>query len=650
MIIDLDVLQNWLNEYTMAQLHNEDDVETKFVLPLFQMLGYPETHRRGKYPVTIHTGRKGRKHEVDQAYFASADKEQQAAGQSLVIVEAKQLNENDFDEATAQAQSYGEQLRPLMIVVTNGHRIIVFRRRRFGSDERVIDSLIKELAAVDGVQRLISLLRFDLVFAQHEQLNDLAHERFIHVEQMLRSYPDIQGLLAQGDFIKTEEHIGLQLRVARSKIQIEGSRPVCLGGGSCEITFSHLLRRGLRLNLTHKDIMTMLMVGIGSHPTWDTRHFIEREAEETYLVRLGNLETRLSAQEAQDLCDCVDYFAGAYRDTIMQTEDILESWSFPMATYEGHPAFYLTSIHPSFWQQVGQFTNDYDRFLEKQDAEWSRFEFWTPGFRIGYDRGDYAQIATINELSFDTPIGIELKHLVYVLLDGRPLPSMDSSDVLNTEWQHHVGVNDQWTVQQTHQWITGKLLPEVERRCRANPEEFRGRVKLGQLNRSPNKIPYLQRDAISSSFQFVPYLTDIQRWLTRYTARMIQTRLMVKPYKRLLNIARNADPAKLDIHYITNNLPSVTTETDHPEAITPDEHMRDFYRRAELLSGYLDRVPTISPYSLDRTMRSFFALYDDAPIAASQFELNQTWQALKPLWRLAQFEQRHVWPYMEERK
>ncbi len=518
------------------------------MLPLFRLLGYPEDHRRGKYPVKIHQGRKGRNHEIDHIYFDSAEKDQQIIGKALVIVEAKRVNDNGIDIAIAQAQSYAERLRPLLIVVTNGHRLRVFRRHYRALDEDIIDYTASELATPEGIQQITSLLNFDAVLDQHRLLHELPHKQFISVEQALRAYPDIQELLRQGDFAEAEERNQLQLRVARPKVQIEGTLPVCMGGGSCEITFSHLLRRGLRIQLNHNDILAQLMVGIGSDPSWDTRRFIERETEETYLVHLGNLETRLSIQEAHDLCTCVDSFAGAYRGTIMQAEDVLESWLCPLSLYEGDLAFYLTSIHPSFWKQVRKFADDHDRRGQIKNHGWDRFEFWVPGFRIGHESGDHAWIATSSDPRCNPPIGLELKHLVYVIPNGKPIPDMR---VAATEWQDNIGSKGQWSVRYTYEWLTDKLMPEVEQRCRANSEQLSEHLYFGQTHCTPSIKTYPHHDKIESSAQLVPYIADIQRWLTRYSARMVQTQDILKPYNHLFGLARNADYAQINLETIS---------------------------------------------------------------------------------------------------
>jgi len=195
----------WLTAYDPTALYTEDDVETKCVLPLFRLLGYPEQNRRGKYPLDLNIGSKGRKYEVDQVYFAAAEPAAQSMGNTLVIVEAKRTSVDDLDSAIAQAQSYSERLRPVLLVVTNGVRLVVLRRRRFDSDETVLAQDIESLADDRGAQAINSLLSFEVVLALHQQLtNDLAYAQFIQLEQALRTHPDIQQILAQGDFAEGE--------------------------------------------------------------------------------------------------------------------------------------------------------------------------------------------------------------------------------------------------------------------------------------------------------------------------------------------------------------------------------------------------------------------------------------------------------------
>ena len=426
-------------------------------------------------------------------------------------------------------------------------------------------------------------------------------------------------------------------------MQIEGELPLCLAGGSCEITFSYILRRGLRLHLDHAAILRTLMVGIGSEITWDTRRFIERESEDSYRVRIGDMETLLSSQEAQDLCACIDHFAGVYRDVMMAAEDTLESWDFPLVRHDGDLAFYLTSIKTPFWKQIWRFTNEHHWQEPGPDPEWRTFEFWRPGFCIGHRRGDHVHIAALSHIE----IGVlfteaDLKHLAYMLPEGGMLFDRDADEA---NWHQHVGARGQWTVLQTYDWLSSKLLPEVKRRCQLQLK----RGSFGQFRQTVNNQPYPANDPVDNTKQLIPYIEDIQRWLTIAPTRLIQSSLIAPAYEHLLDLAHGADASALNQHYTTSNMFKATADLDLPKATTPKELTRNYFARGEAIRDYLLRTPTVSPRLLDYVMRSLFGLYEDATIAISQSALNRTWAAVQPLWRLAQFEQRHVWPCLEGR-
>jgi hypothetical protein len=110
------LLTNWLSTFDLNLLQNEDDVETKFILPFFRYLGYADAYRRGKYPIDIYQpgkGKRGRKPEIDQIYFSENDITKQNPSTSLLLVEAKEPQDSNLEEAIKQAKFYGNHLTPL---------------------------------------------------------------------------------------------------------------------------------------------------------------------------------------------------------------------------------------------------------------------------------------------------------------------------------------------------------------------------------------------------------------------------------------------------------------------------------------------------------------------------------------------------------
>src|SRR5713226_4262880 len=84
----------WLQVFDPSLLANEAEVESKFVVPLFQHLGYPEACRRPQYSLKMYeSGRRGRGQAIDQIYFSTTKQQEQTADTSLLIVEAKEPGE-----------------------------------------------------------------------------------------------------------------------------------------------------------------------------------------------------------------------------------------------------------------------------------------------------------------------------------------------------------------------------------------------------------------------------------------------------------------------------------------------------------------------------------------------------------------------------
>lgn len=168
----IESLTTWLTHYNPQTLQNEDDVETKFVLPLFRHLGYPEEARRGKYPIKIYRpGNRGRKPEIDQVYFSETDPNQQSPRSSLVIVEAKEPDKTNLDEDVAQAKFYGYFLSSPFLVVTNGNSIKIIRRH-FYQEEMLFDITADNLKEDQTIVAFFEELNFETV----KRINDYVVE------------------------------------------------------------------------------------------------------------------------------------------------------------------------------------------------------------------------------------------------------------------------------------------------------------------------------------------------------------------------------------------------------------------------------------------------------------------------------------------
>ena len=225
---------------------NESELELAFVLPLFEHLGYPADHRRSEFGLRSYSPGKAGHPRIDKVYFAVADRAQHNADTALIIVEAKAPTERDFNAHVKQAQFYGGHLKPLFLVVTNGHRLMVLRRHQMRDDEPVFDGALEELRDRETAARFYNQLNFDVVRRlKADAVDDLPYRRYAELARALLRHPDLQHLLDRGDFPPSRTRAANRSMAASPKVRIAADLPVRGEEGGCQIEFSAVTRLGL---------------------------------------------------------------------------------------------------------------------------------------------------------------------------------------------------------------------------------------------------------------------------------------------------------------------------------------------------------------------------------------------------------------------
>jgi Type I restriction enzyme R protein N terminus (HSDR_N) len=134
-------------------LDSEANVEHRLVLPLLHALGYRSEDIESKYPVDFQQGTSGRKHEADFVCFSGVlhDKTN-----SLVVVEVK-ASGKPLPAAKAQGESYAQNLKALLLLVTNGQSLEIWQMQLSRESHCVLQIPISQLAANRGqVERLLN--------------------------------------------------------------------------------------------------------------------------------------------------------------------------------------------------------------------------------------------------------------------------------------------------------------------------------------------------------------------------------------------------------------------------------------------------------------------------------------------------------------
>lgn len=343
----IELFIEWINSFDASLLQNEDDVETKFVLPFFKHLGYPENNRRGKYPIkTYQPGKKqGRDPEADHVYFSTDEQEKQNADTSLIIVEAKNPAVQNLEPHIKQAKFYGEHLKSVFLVIINCYKVKVFERPRHRRDKPVFDITIEELKERKIASQLYEILNFEIVKQINEKTaNDLTHSQYVSLEKALQRHPDIQAILDKGDFEPSITRGKNCLTVVKPKVSIKCNFPIAFDEGNCTIEFSSIILRGSTIYLSHQEILGNLMMGLKTKPQWGTRSFLRQLEDNYFEASLGGTTVILSAAETQDLCDCVDEVFSEYKRIIIESENTLETWEFEAVNLKYIQGFKLFSV------------------------------------------------------------------------------------------------------------------------------------------------------------------------------------------------------------------------------------------------------------------------------------------------------------------
>ncbi len=381
-------LINWVKDFNYGLLQSEDDVETKFIIVLFQYLGYPSEYRRGKYPLKSYRPNKsGRKPEIDQIYFSQPDPKKQDENTSLVIVEAKKPGES-LDDAIRQAQYYCNEVRAPLFVVTNGLSFQVWRRNHFRKDERVLECSVIDLRKEECAVKLYDYLNFRNVCRIKEtSIDAVTYRQYVELTQLLERKPDIQEILSKGDFTPGAEVSKRKITRVTPKVAIECTVPAALEEGSCTIWFSSVMLQGLKIHLSHEEILRSFMLGLHTPPEWETRSFLHVR-ENAFEVKLGQTVLSLSHQEVVDLCTCVDVIFEKYKECIIETENVLETWNYAKEQVEGIDGYLLISVEEWVWRLMKQFSDEFD--WREGDSKWHIFERGFDRIRVG--RGIYDHV------------------------------------------------------------------------------------------------------------------------------------------------------------------------------------------------------------------------------------------------------------------
>ncbi|HTC22342.1 MAG TPA: type I restriction enzyme HsdR N-terminal domain-containing protein, partial [bacterium] len=143
---------SWPN-FENLSLQNEADVETRFIYPLVQALGFETNEIYSKVPIEFNEGKKGRKHEAD---FVLAPGGQKQLEKTWIVIETKSPKE-ELQKAQKQVESYVRHLKAPFFLKTNGKDLEVWKNPPYSQDQLIFNSKISNLFNKRGeLERILS--------------------------------------------------------------------------------------------------------------------------------------------------------------------------------------------------------------------------------------------------------------------------------------------------------------------------------------------------------------------------------------------------------------------------------------------------------------------------------------------------------------
>ncbi|MDM9584903.1 hypothetical protein [Nostoc sp. GT001] len=630
----------WIQGFDHRVLQNEDDVKEKLIFPMFNYLCYPEICHREYSLKTYQSETYAKNPEIAQIYFATDDVNKHNTDTSLIFVKAIEPQKIKLNEAIDQAKFYSNHFKTLFFIVTNGYEIKVFQRLHSNREELVFDINIDTLKNNDVASNFYNKLNFDLVKnIDKNTASILTYTKYNLIEKLIICHPDLQYCLEKCDFEPSTTREGCHLVVVKPKVAIACNLPQAFGEGNCQIEFSSILFKGLKIHLNNQDILGQLMTGLHTKPDWGCRRFLKKLDKDNFTVNLGQITVILSKKETTDLCLCVDEVCQEYQNLIIKFENALETWDFKFIKFSEARGFILFSVRQELWKLMQQFAKEFD--YKKGKSEWHLFHRKNLSIRVSRGIRDHAFFFP----KFDRDLSLLPSNQVNIIYELNDINLRSIKTDKFSLWQQDIGVRGTWTAKYTKQWLLDKYIPKVIKYYSNKSQLSEAELLAKIINYRSERAPIKEIDNIRD---LVPYLRDIQSWLHIYVENIAASQL--KPYyQAYTNLVRNTDSSIKGIDYIVGNLQRVGWKNlaEENNSNSTDWKNLTFKYAIDCLDRQVVRINNSeyeNSFKADLITRIFIWIIENGRISFSQAQLNAAKQALIPLWEQSRFEMRYMYP------
>ncbi|MED3054936.1 HNH endonuclease [Bacillus thuringiensis] len=342
---------------------------------------------------------------------------------------------------------------------------------------------------------------------------------------------------------------GKFLRYKNKTVILEGYLPVIgENKGTCLFTFNSFYIRGTNISLGYKEILSELYPGNNTPIDFELRRYIVAKLDENnYIIQLGNSRFNLSYEEVLNLCTVIDKFIDEYIKAIRELEETIDCKEFIPNHYDS-AKYHLIKVNMNLWKEILKFSREYD--YEKGSSEWHIFDasgnnmlkVYIKVDNENYNRGHKCIIHSFIEDHYSwTPSD-------YVWLLWNDL-----------SFSEEYGGKDYWTVKQTYNWLTNKLLPKIiQENSSVKTRRFFQKKKQRNTNINisnyyvDGEVRYLSSSYIINSSQLITLVNEIQLFYSINGYVCMNKNELVNLYKAILKSVNACE--KPEYHYICSKL------------------------------------------------------------------------------------------------
>ena len=356
-------------------------------------------------------------------------------------------------------------------------------------------------------------------------------------------------------------------------------------------------------------------------------------------MTIGDATMRLRNREVRHLCQCIDHAVSLYKDDLIQTEDVLETWEYDLFERKDFIGVCLLRVPLALWRLMYGFSQE---FISPGDSDWHIFGPMQHVIRVGRGFSEHAELWPLSPqsvYSWDAMRMFDFVILVRQLSDFYlPIPYV-KGDTSQREWIHSVGEVGIWTAERTKHWLLTKFIPKVlEHNEGRITDEVRSALRKEIIDL---RLHRLSPAGTNDAEQLSGRVEVVQSW-SYGSANLVRRELILPYYECLLTLATQSKRAKLDFAYVGSRLDATMQSLIQGSAASRQcQTLDDILDRLRFHVDRMRRETTEVNIRTDLMSRVFLAILEARP-NLSQKVLNELQRRVELIWREARFERRHM--------